>query len=72
LRSGRSRCCKLSAAAIEALADHAVQTRFADLGFEAFARDRQTAETLGALVKDDARKWWPVIKEYRIAVEPGL
>jgi tripartite-type tricarboxylate transporter receptor subunit TctC len=60
---------KLGVAAIEALADPAVQTRFVDFGFEAFGRERQTSETLGALVKADAEKWWPVIKEFGIRAQ---
>jgi hypothetical protein len=40
---------KLNAAAVEALADPAVQSRLADLGTEVFPRERQTAQALGAL-----------------------
>jgi tripartite-type tricarboxylate transporter receptor subunit TctC len=60
---------KLNAAAVEALADPAVRSRLADLGMEVFPRERQTAETLGALVKADAEKWWPLIKELGIKAE---
>ena len=54
---------KLSLAAVEALADPAARSRLAELGYEAFPRERQTPETLGALQKSDAEKWWPIIQE---------
>jgi tripartite-type tricarboxylate transporter receptor subunit TctC len=60
---------KLNAAAVAALADPAVQSRLADLGLEIFPRERQTPEALGALVKADAKKWWPLIKDFGIAAE---
>jgi tripartite-type tricarboxylate transporter receptor subunit TctC len=60
---------KLSAAAVEALGDPTVRSRLADLGMEIFPRERQTPEALGALVKADAEKWWPIIKELGIKAE---
>jgi tripartite-type tricarboxylate transporter receptor subunit TctC len=60
---------KLNAAAVEALADPAVRSRLTDLGMEVFPRERQTPEALGALVKADAEKWWPIIKELGIRAE---
>jgi tripartite-type tricarboxylate transporter receptor subunit TctC len=60
---------KLNAAVVEALADPAVRSRFLALGLEIFPRDRQTPEALGALVKADAAKWWPIIKESGIKAE---
>jgi hypothetical protein len=51
------------------LADLAVRSRFADIGVEVFPRERQTPEALGALVKADAEKWWPLIKEFGIKPE---
>ncbi len=60
---------KLNAAAREALADPAVQSRLVDLGVDIFPRERQTPEALGALVKADAEKWWPLIKEFGIRAE---
>jgi hypothetical protein len=36
---------------------------------EVFARERQTPEVLGALVKADAEKWWPIIKAANIKPE---
>jgi tripartite-type tricarboxylate transporter receptor subunit TctC len=61
---------KLNAAAVEALADSAVQSRLADLGADIFPRERQTPEALGAMVKAEAEKWWPIIKELGIQVGP--
>ena len=60
---------KLNAAAVEALADPAVRSRLVDLGYDVFPRERQTPEALGALVKADAKKWWPLIKEFGITAE---
>jgi tripartite-type tricarboxylate transporter receptor subunit TctC len=60
---------KLNAAAVEALADPAVRSRLADLGQEIFPREQQTPEALGALVKSDAEKWWPIIKALGIKGE---
>jgi tripartite-type tricarboxylate transporter receptor subunit TctC len=60
---------KLNKAAVEALADPAVQSRLADLGHEIFPRERQTPEALGALQKADAEKWWPIIKKFGIKAE---
>jgi hypothetical protein len=36
---------------------------------EIFPRERQTPEALGALVKADAEKWWPIIRESGIKAE---
>jgi tripartite-type tricarboxylate transporter receptor subunit TctC len=60
---------RLNAAAVEALADPAVRSRLVDLGYEVFPREQQTPEALGALVKADAEKWWPIIKELGIKAE---
>ena len=57
---------KLNAAAVEALADPLVQSPLAGLGFEVFPGEQQTPEALGALVRADAEKWWPIIKELGI------
>jgi tripartite-type tricarboxylate transporter receptor subunit TctC len=59
----------LNAAAVEALADPTVRSRLFDLGLEVFPRDQQTPEALGALVKADATKWWPIVKEFGIKAE---
>jgi tripartite-type tricarboxylate transporter receptor subunit TctC len=60
---------KLNMAAINALADPAVQPRFIELGFDVFPRETQTPEMLGTTQKADAEKWWPIIKELGIKVE---
>jgi tripartite-type tricarboxylate transporter receptor subunit TctC len=60
---------KLNAAVVETLVDPAVRSRFAELGYEVFPRERQTPETLAALQKADAEKWWPIIKEFGIKAE---
>ena len=54
MRSGRRRrrlriSCQLNAAVVEALADPALRTRFADLGLEIPPREERTPEALGAL-----------------------
>jgi tripartite-type tricarboxylate transporter receptor subunit TctC len=54
---------KLNAAVVEALADSAVRSRFIDLRFEVFPPESQSPEGLGALVKADVEKWWPIIKQ---------
>jgi tripartite-type tricarboxylate transporter receptor subunit TctC len=59
----------LNAAIVEAIADPAVRSRLVDLGVEVFPRERQTPEALGVLVKADAEKWWPIIKEFGIRAE---
>jgi len=46
-----------------------VRSRLVELGYEAFPRDQQTPETLGALQKTDAEKWWPIIKELGLKAE---
>jgi tripartite-type tricarboxylate transporter receptor subunit TctC len=60
---------KLDAATVDALADPAVRSRLADLGYEVFPRERQTPEALNAMQKADAEKWWPIIKESGIKAE---
>jgi tripartite-type tricarboxylate transporter receptor subunit TctC len=60
---------KLNAAAVEALADPTVRARIGEFGAEIFPRERQTPEALGALVKADAEKWWPLIKELGVRAE---
>jgi tripartite-type tricarboxylate transporter receptor subunit TctC len=60
---------KLNAAVVEALADAAVRSQLTDLGEEIFPREQQTPEALNGLVKADAAKWWPIIKELGIKAE---
>jgi tripartite-type tricarboxylate transporter receptor subunit TctC len=56
----------LNRAAVDALADPAVRARVTEFGAEIFPLDQQTPDVLGALVKADAAKWWPIIKELGI------
>jgi tripartite-type tricarboxylate transporter receptor subunit TctC len=65
-RSPKDIIAKLNEAAVDALADPAVQARLAELAVEIFPRGQQTPEALGALLKTDAEKWWPIIKELGI------
>ena len=60
---------KLNSAAVEALADPAVRSQLINLGYEFFPRERQTPKALGALVKTDAEKWWPIIEQ--LGIKPG-
>jgi tripartite-type tricarboxylate transporter receptor subunit TctC len=60
---------KLSAAAVDALADPAARSRLAELGYEAFPREQQSPETLAGLQRADAEKWWPIIKELGLKAE---
>jgi tripartite-type tricarboxylate transporter receptor subunit TctC len=60
---------KLNAAAVEAVSDPAVRSRFIDFGYEVFSGEQQTPEALGVLVKADAEKWWPIIKQLGIRGE---
>lgn len=57
---------RLNAAAVATLADPAVRQRFADMGLEVFPQAQQTPQALGALVKADIEKWWPIIKAANI------
>jgi tripartite-type tricarboxylate transporter receptor subunit TctC len=60
---------KLNGAVVDALSDATVRSRLADLGWEIFPREQRTPEALGAMVKADAEKWWPIIKELGIKLE---
>jgi tripartite-type tricarboxylate transporter receptor subunit TctC len=60
---------RLSAAAMEALADPTVQRRYADLGLEVPSPDRQTPEALGAFHKAEIERWWPIIRAANIKGE---
>jgi len=60
---------RLNAAAVEALADPAVRSRLAELGYDAFPRERQTPQALAAMQNAGAEKWWPIIKELGLKAE---
>jgi tripartite-type tricarboxylate transporter receptor subunit TctC len=53
---------KLNGAMVEALADPAVRTRFAELGLDVASREQQSPEGLAAFHKAEIEKWWPIIK----------
>jgi tripartite-type tricarboxylate transporter receptor subunit TctC len=60
---------KLTAAAMDALADAAVRQRLAGLGQMIPPREEQTAEALAAHQKAEIEKWWPLIKAANIKAE---
>jgi tripartite-type tricarboxylate transporter receptor subunit TctC len=60
---------KLTAAVQEALADPAVQKRFADLGQEVPPREQQTPEGLRKHQTAEIEKWWPIIKAAGVKAE---
>ena len=60
---------RLNTAAVEAMADPAVQKRLNDLGLEVPAREQQTPQALGVWHKAEIDKWWPIIKKAGIKPE---
>jgi hypothetical protein len=56
-------------AAMDALADPAVQSRFIELGYEVIPRDQQSPGALGAMQRADTEKWWPIVRELGIKAE---
>jgi len=60
---------RLNAAAVEALADPAVQKRLVDLGLEIPPREQQTPQALAIWHKAEIEKWWPIIKKAGIKPE---
>ena len=60
---------KLDKAAVTAMADPAVQKRFAELGLDMPPRDQQNPQALGALQRAEIKKWWPIIKGASINAE---
>jgi len=60
---------RLNAAAVEAMADPAVQKRLNDLGLEVPAREQLTPQALAAWHKAEINKWWPIIKKAGIKPE---
>ena len=57
---------KLNTALRQALADSDVRKRFADLGLDVAAPERQTPAGLAAVTSADIDKWWPIIREFGI------
>ena len=60
---------KLTAAAMNALADPAVRGRLANLGQEIPPPEQQTAQALAAHQRAEIDKWWPLIKAANIKAE---
>jgi tripartite-type tricarboxylate transporter receptor subunit TctC len=60
---------KLNGALVEALADPAVRTRFAELGLDVASREQQAPEGLAAFHKAEIEKWWPIIKSAGVKPE---
>jgi tripartite-type tricarboxylate transporter receptor subunit TctC len=60
---------KLNAAAVEAMADPAVQQKFRDLGLDMPPKDQLTPEALGNWQKAEIAKWWPMIKAANVKVQ---
>src|SRR5580704_6411891 len=60
---------KVNAAAVAALADPAVQQRFAAQGQDVWPRDQQTPEALAAFYKAEIANWWPIIKASGLKAE---
>ena len=60
---------RLNAAVVQALADPAMPSRLAKIGYEIFPREQQTPEALRALQKAQIDKWWPLVKEFGIKAE---
>ena len=54
---------KLNDAYQKALADEGVRKRLLDLGSVLPAKEQQTPEALGALVKSEVARWTPILKE---------
>jgi tripartite-type tricarboxylate transporter receptor subunit TctC len=60
---------KLNAAAVQAMADPAVQAKFRDLGQDMPRPEEQTPDALGVFQKAEIEKWWPLIKAAKIKAE---
>jgi tripartite-type tricarboxylate transporter receptor subunit TctC len=58
---------KLSAAALAALADPEVQKRLVQVGQDVYPREQQTPEVLAKLQDEEIKRWWPIIKDAKIA-----
>jgi tripartite-type tricarboxylate transporter receptor subunit TctC len=60
---------KLNAAAVEALADPAIQKRFLELGLDVAPRELQTPEGLATFQNAEIAKWWPIIRAAGIGAQ---
>jgi tripartite-type tricarboxylate transporter receptor subunit TctC len=59
----------LNKAMVTALADPAIQKRFADLGLDIASPEQQTPEGLGKFTQAEMNKWWPIIKSAGIGAQ---
>jgi tripartite-type tricarboxylate transporter receptor subunit TctC len=60
---------KLNATMMQVLADPSVQKRFGELGIEIAPLAQQSPEALRSYQKQEAERWWPIIKASGIKVE---
>ena len=60
---------RLNGAMVQALAEPATRTRFADLGLDVASREQQTPDGLAAFQRAEIDKWWPIIKAANIRGE---
>lgn len=60
---------KLNDAVIKALADPAVEKKFAEIGQELPPLDQRSSAALAVFHKAEADKWWPIIREANIKPE---
>ena len=60
---------KLNATMVQVLANPPVRARFADLDIQISPHDRQSPETLRALQRAEAERWWPIIKAAKLKGE---
>jgi tripartite-type tricarboxylate transporter receptor subunit TctC len=60
---------KLNAAMVQVLANPVTQKRLGDLGIQVSPLDQQSPEALRAFQKDEAERWWPIIKASGIKAE---
>jgi tripartite-type tricarboxylate transporter receptor subunit TctC len=60
---------KLNAAAVAAMNDPAVRTKFENLGLQMPPTDQLAPEALGALQKSEIAKWWPMLKAANVKLE---
>jgi tripartite-type tricarboxylate transporter receptor subunit TctC len=60
---------RLNAAVTQTLFAPQVRGRFEELGIQIAPLDQQTPEALGELQKEEAARWWPIIKTANIKVD---
>jgi tripartite-type tricarboxylate transporter receptor subunit TctC len=60
---------KLNTAVVRALADPALQRRFAELGTDVPPPEQQTPSALASFQKAEVEKWWPIVKAAKLKGE---